>query len=191
MSGDDAGTPESEIDPSMTEAGDGAVPDHSGDGALTAEEVVGEEGFLSVEGLVSDLEKVTSERDAHLDQLLRLQAEFENYRKAVARREADAVDRANDKLILEILPVLDACDGAIANGNEDVLPLRTTILEALAKQGLERLEPAGDPFDPEQHDAVMHEDSSDVDVPTVADVLRVGYGWRGRVIRPVMVKTIG
>jgi molecular chaperone GrpE len=90
-----------------------------------------------------------------------------------------------------LLPILDAFDGAVANGNTDVMPLQTTVVDSLAKQGLERLEPSGEPFDPELHEAVMHEDSSEVEAPTVAEVLRVGYRWKGRLLRPVMVKTIG
>lgn len=149
------------------------------------------EAPISVEDLVADLERVSSERDDYLDALRRLQAEFENYRKAVAKREADARERANDKIITELLPVIDACDGAVANGASDVEPIRKAIVDNLARLGLERLEPAGQTFDPEQHEAVMHEDSSEVDTPTVAEVLRVGYGWNGRVVRPAMVKTIG
>ena len=146
---------------------------------------------ISVEGLVADLERVTTERDEYLDSLRRLQAEFENYRKAVSKREADARERANDKIVNELLPVLDACDGAVANGAADVEPIRKVIIETLTRQGLERLEPSGEAFDPEHHEAVMHEESPDVGVPTVAEVLRVGYGWNGRVLRPAMVKTIG
>lgn len=167
----------------------------SGDEASQAEpsmeEIVGEELTLSVEDLVADLEKVTAERDDYLDRLLRLQAEFENYRKAVVKREADAKERANDKIVGELLTVIDACDGAVANGSEDVIPVRNAIVETLAKQGLERLEPTDAPFDPEQHDAVMHEPADDVDGPVVAEVLRVGYGWNGRVIRPAMVRVKG
>lgn len=146
---------------------------------------------ISVEDLVLDLERVSAERDEYLDGLRRLQAEFENYRKAVAKREVDAKERANDKIVNELLPVLDACDGAVANGSADVEPIRNAIVENLSRQGLERLEPAGEAFDPALHEAVMHEASSDVEVPTVAEVLRVGYGWNGRVLRPAMVKTIG
>lgn len=146
---------------------------------------------ISVEDLVADLERVSNERDEYLDALRRLQAEFENYRKAVTKREADSRERANDKIVNELLPVIDACDGAVANGANDVEPIRKAIVDNLSRQGLERLEPAGQAFDPEQHEAVMHEDSSEVEVPTVAEVLRVGYGWKGRVLRPAMVKTIG
>ena len=146
---------------------------------------------IDVELLVADLERVSTERDDYLDRLRRLQAEFENYRKAVAKREADAKERANDHIVGELLPIIDACDGAVANGADDVVPVRASMLEGLGRLGLERVEPAGEPFDPEQHDAVMHEDVADVDVPTVAEVLRVGYRWNGRVLRPAMVKTVG
>ncbi len=146
---------------------------------------------ITVEDLVLDLERVSNERDEYLDSLRRLQAEFENYRKAVAKREADAIARANNGLVSEMLPVLDACDSAIANGAADVEPVRTSLIDALTKQGLERFDPDGEPFNPEQHEAVMHEDGEVEDGPVVAEVLRVGYGWKGNVVRPAMVRTKG
>lgn len=149
---------------------------------------------VTVEDLVLDLERVSQERDDYLDGLRRLQAEFENYRKAVAKREADAKARANDGLVGELLPVLDACDGAINNGADDVAPVRLALLDTLTKQGLERLDPAGAPFDPELHEAVIHEaadGSAEQSGPIVSEVLRVGYGWKGHVVRPAMVKVLG
>jgi len=178
--------------------GDGAgAPEGAAAGAdagvagAAADERAADAGPISVEDLVVDLERVSTERDEYLDSLRRLQAEFENYRKAVAKREADARERANDKIVNELLSVIDACDGAVANGASDVEPIRKAMVDNLSRQGLERLEPAGEPFDPEMHEAVMHEASSDVTVPTVAEVLRVGYSWNGRVLRPAMVKTVG
>jgi molecular chaperone GrpE len=148
---------------------------------------------LSVEDLVAGLEAVTVERDGYLDSLRRLQAEFENYRKAVAKREVETRERANEGLVREILPVLDACDGAVANGAVDVAPIHKALLDSLTKQGLERLEPADQPFDPDRDEAVMHEPAEDGDDqgPVVAEVLRAGYGWKGRIVRPVMVKVRG
>lgn len=145
----------------------------------------------TVEVIVSDLERVTQERDDYLDGLLRLQAEFENYKKAVAKRESDARSRANDSLVSELLPVLDACAMAMANGSEDVARVQSALVDALTRQGLEVLDPAGATFDPEQHEAVMHEDGDGADGLVVAEVLRTGYGWKGHVIRPAMVKTRG
>lgn len=146
---------------------------------------------ISVEDLVADLERVSTERDHYLDTSRRIQAEFENYKKQVAKRESEARERANDSLVGELLPVLDAFDGALANGADDVAPMRTTILDALGKQGLERIEPVDDQFDPSLHEAVMHEDGDVADGPVVAEVMRAGYVWKGRVLRPAMVKTRG
>ncbi|MEL6985928.1 MAG: nucleotide exchange factor GrpE, partial [Actinomycetota bacterium] len=146
---------------------------------------------ISVEDLVADLERVSVERDQYLDASRRLQAEFENYKKQVAKRESEARERANDSLIGELLPVLDAFDGALANGAEDVAPMRGSFLDALTKQGLERIDPADGAFDPNLHEAVMHEPGDEADGPVVAEVMRAGYVWKGRVLRPAMVKTRG
>jgi molecular chaperone GrpE len=146
---------------------------------------------LSVEDLVADLERVAAERDDYLDALRRVQAEFENYRKVIARREIEWRERANETLVAEMLPVLDACDGAIAHGSDDVAPIRTALLDTLGKLGLDRMEPLGEPFDPERHEAVLHEPAEDVAGPRVVEVLRVGYGWRGRTVRPAMVRVRG
>lgn len=157
----------------------------------TGAEGAGPDSPPTVEDLLGDLEAVTAERDTYLDNLRRLQAEFENYRKAVAKREVDARERANEHLVGELLPVLDACDGAVTNGAADVAPVRSALLDSLAKQGLERIDEAGAPFDPEQHEAVMHEPADDGGGPVVAQLLRVGYRWKGRVIRPAMVQVKG
>ncbi len=147
---------------------------------------------VSVEGLVSDLERVTAERDQYLETSRRIQAEFENYRKQVTKRETEARERANEGLVGEMLPVLDAFDGALSSGVEDVAPMRTTLLEALAKQGLERIDPVEAPFDPNLHEAVMHEEGDgDEAGPVVAEVMRAGYSWKGRVVRPAMVRVRG
>ena len=147
---------------------------------------------LSVETLVEDLERVTAERDQYLETSRRIQAEFENYRKQVTKRESEARQRANEGLIGEMLPVLDAFDGAVSSGVEDVVPMRTTLLDALAKQGLERIDPDESPFDPNLHEAVMHEEGAGgEDGPVVAEVMRAGYAWKGRVVRPAMVRVRG
>lgn len=166
------------------EMSDEPAPDAPGDG-----------GPLTVEDLVESLEQVAVERDGYLDALRRLQAEFENYRKAVAKRESEAKERANEGLVSALLPVLDACDSAVANGATDVALVQNALVDLLAKQGLSRLVPDGEGFDPEQHEAVMHEPADEGnDEPTgpvVSQVLRVGYQWKGRTIRAAMVKVKG
>jgi molecular chaperone GrpE len=146
---------------------------------------------VSVEELVATLESVSSERDQYLDSLRRVQAEFENYKKAIAKRTADERERANDRIVGDLLPVLDACEGAVKSGNDDVAPVHKQLTAALERHGLERSDPADAPFDPELHEAVMHEPSDEVDEPTIAEVLRTGYLWKGRVLRPAMVRVKG
>jgi molecular chaperone GrpE len=178
--------------PGVAEAYASAGGDPGDPPAPTAgDDAGGPNGTISVEDLVADLERVSAERDQYLDTSRRIQAEFENYKKQVAKREAEARERANDSLVGELLPVLDAFDGALASGAEDVAPMRTTILDALAKQGLERIDPDEGTFDPNLHEAVMHEDDAETDGPVVAQVMRAGYVWKGRVLRPAMVKTRG
>jgi len=147
--------------------------------------------LISAEDLVQDLERVTVERDQYLDTSRRLQAEFENYRKAVAKRETDARERANESLIAELLPVLDACDGALATGATDVEPVRTSLVDTLTKQGLTRIDDVEAPFDPERHEAVIHDPDGEGEGPVVAEVMRAGYLWKGRVVRPAMVRVRG
>jgi molecular chaperone GrpE len=131
-----------------------------------------------------------AERDQYLDSLRRLQADFENYKKRVAKQQAETYERANEGLVVKLLPVLDTADLAEAHGAADVGPLRAGLLEVLGKAGLERIAPDGGPFDPNLHDAVAHE-PGDGGEQEVAEVLRAGYRWNGRVLRPAMVKVRG
>jgi molecular chaperone GrpE len=142
---------------------------------------------ISVEDLIEQLEQVTSERDGHFDARARLQAEFDNYRKRVIAQQNEQAERAAEGLVTKLLPVLDACDAALAHGAEAVGPIAQQLTAVLEREGLTRLAPTGQPFDPEFHEAVMHE-AGDGSEPTVAEVLRTGYLWKNRVIRAAMVK---
>jgi molecular chaperone GrpE len=147
---------------------------------------------LTVEGLVDDLERTSRERDGYLDAWRRTQADFENYKKRVTKQQADAAERAAESLVDKVLPVLDACDGAVRHGEDAVTPIYASLLGVLEKEGLERIDPGGDLFDPNRHEAVMHEPADDDSHETVvADVMRPGYAWKGRLLRPAMVKVKG
>jgi molecular chaperone GrpE len=163
------------------------------DGAAPADPAPAAEGEpASVEELIDALEATTAERDEYLDLARRTQAEFENYRKRVANQAADDLARATGGLVEQLLPVLDACDGAITHGSTEVEPIFAALLQSLEKQGLVRIDPLGEAFDPNQHEAVMHEPAADGDDGiVVSDVMRPGYGWKGLVIRPAMVKVRG
>lgn len=138
-----------------------------------------------------DLARLARERDDYLDALRRVQAEFENYRKRVLRQQTEHLERAAEGLVEKLLPVLDTFDLALAHdeGFEQVL---AALMAALEKEGLERIQPDDEPFDPNEHDAVAHEaDDDHADEPAVAEVLRPGYRWKGRVLRPAMVRVKG
>jgi molecular chaperone GrpE len=134
-----------------------------------------------------DLELLLSERAQYLDAYRRAQADFENYRKQAQRRQDEAVVRALGGFVERLLPVLDSCDAALAHGASEVEPVLTALYSALSKEGLERVDPKGARFDPTEAEAVVHEPGEGGE-HVVAEVLRPGYRWRGKVLRPAMVK---
>ncbi|MDG1265263.1 MAG: nucleotide exchange factor GrpE [Ilumatobacter sp.] len=135
-----------------------------------------------------DVTALLDERDQFKTMAQRVQADFDNFRKqSSVRAQADA-DRATGLLAEALLPVLDAAEAAFLRHPEEVGPLLNQMLVELKKQGLETLDLDHQPFDPEVAEAVAHEPSDGGD-PVVAEVLRSGYRWKGRTLRPAMVKT--
>jgi molecular chaperone GrpE len=149
---------------------------------------------IVIDGAGGELERLTAERDEYLAHLQRTQAEFDNYRKRMLRDQTAHLERATANLIEQLLPVLDSFELALGSGGTDVERLRKGVelvygelLGVLEKAGLERIEAHGKPFNPEEHEAVMHVESEDGE-PGVRDVVRTGYRLKGRVLRPAMVK---
>jgi molecular chaperone GrpE len=107
------------------------------------------------------------------------------------KQQTDHLERAATALVDKLLPVLDTADLALAHGGgEDVKQVTGALTSVLEREGLERIDPVGDPFDPTLHDAVAHEPSDDSQ-QEVVEVMRAGYRWKGRVLRPAMVKVRG
>ncbi|SHE48903.1 molecular chaperone GrpE [Ferrithrix thermotolerans DSM 19514] len=165
---------------------------------------VGEEPFSSSteasadEALDIDIEfeLLKKERDEFLEALQRLKADFDNFKKRVDKQRIDTVERANEDLIKKLLPALDTLELARSHVREGdvespsyVEQVGTALMEILAKEGLEQISPLGSKFDPSEAEAVAHEEGEGDQL--VTEVLRVGYRWRGRVIRPAMVKVSG
>jgi molecular chaperone GrpE len=148
---------------------------------------------VSIESVISDLEAMVAERDQFLDAYRRAQADFENYRKQARKREEQGIDQAVTRLVTQVLPVLDAGDAARSHGGKEATAaeqIAGLLYDTLAKEGLEAIEAEpGTLFDPNLHDAVAHE-PGDSD-PVIVDVLRAGYLWKNRVIRPSMVRVKG
>lgn len=147
---------------------------------------------LTVEGLVVALEAVTEERDQHLDHLQRVSAEFANFRKQTGKRNAELAAQAGARLAEALLPVLDACDAAAQQGVEGVAQISGQLMGVLERQGLEVIAEEAEGFDPNRHEAAISEPGDDSQTePIVAEILRTGYAWNGRVLRAAMVKVKG
>lgn len=133
------------------------------------------------------------EKAKYLALAQRTQADFENYRKRMARENAAAVDRGVGKLAKELLPALDHLDHALkaAEGHEDVIKgfalVRDEIVKALGRVGIQPFEPKGEMFDPNEHEAMVQQPSEDAESGTVIEVYQQGYRINGAVLRPARV----
>jgi molecular chaperone GrpE len=138
--------------------------------------------------LLDDFNKLAAERDDYLDQLRRTRADFDNYRKRMVRQQQEQRERAAESLVEKLLPVLDTFEAAVSHG-QGFEQVQASLLSLLEREGLQRIDPVGKPFDPSEADAVAHEEGDGGQV--VAEVLRPGYRWKGRVVRPAMVRVRG
>ena len=141
-----------------------------------------------------DVAKIARERDDYLDALKRLQADFENYKKRIIKQQTEHLERAAETLVEKLLPVLDTFDLAIAHGGEGLDQVQGQLMAALEKEGLERIDPLGKPFDPNESDAVAHEEGDGDGAgggQIVSEVMRTGYRFKGKLLRPAMVKVKG
>ena len=150
---------------------------------------------VQVVDLVAEAQR---ERDEYLDHLRRERAEFENFRKRATKERMDALDRGAEQVLANLLHVLDTFGFALAaaqdRGPEDNLAkgvemVYAELVDVLHKAGLEEVEGVGSHFDPTHHEAMMQvEAESPLDEATVVEVLRPGYRFKGRVLRPASVK---
>ena len=141
----------------------------------------------------AELEQATRERDEYLDALQRLKAEFDNYRKRVARDQHELAARAHERLVRELVPVLDDLERALeaataheeAQLEEGVRLVHRALADALTKEGLAEIETDGK-FDPHTQEALLSQ-PSDEEEGAVIEVLQKGYKLGDRVLRPARV----
>ena len=142
---------------------------------------------------IDELAEVTRQRDQYLDALQRLKAEFDNFRKRMARDQGDLVARASERLVKQLLPVLDDLERALdaaathseAELEDGVRLVHRALADALAKEGLVEVETDG-AFDPHTQEALLTQ-PSEADEGTVIQVLQKGYRLGDRVLRPARV----
>ena len=152
-----------------------------------------EESKQQIEELEERLAKAEQERDEYLADLQRVAADFENYRKRVARDQENLVARAHERLVKELLPVLDDLERALeaaaeheeAKLEDGVRLVHRELEEALAREGLVEIETNGK-FDPHKHEALLTQ-PSDEDEGAIIEVLQKGYRLGDRVLRPARV----
>ena len=153
-----------------------------------------EEGQEVEESLEDRLQALEAERDEYLNDLQRVAAEFENYRKRAAREQADFATRATERLVQELLPVLDDLERALeaaaaheeAKLEEGVQLVQRALAAALKREGLVEIAADG-PFDPHVHEALLSRLVEDAEPGTVLAVLQKGYRLGDRVLRPARV----
>jgi molecular chaperone GrpE len=168
-----------------------------------AGEPSGEEDPANEERILEEKEQVESEdplaraqreRDEYLDLARRTQADFENYRKRAAREAAAAGERAKSGLVRELLPIVDNLERALksaADGEqhlaEGVRLVHSELIAVLERNGVEQFDPAGERFDPAEHEALSMRDENGAESGVVLDVVEKGYRANGSILRPARV----
>jgi len=147
---------------------------------------------------IAELQAQAGKAREHWEQLLRTTADFDNYKKRAAREKQDAVKFASESLLQKLIPVLDNFDMAMAAATSapgaaaqslqtGVNMIFSQLRNALAEAGLEEIDAANKPFDPNFHEAVSQQETSDVPEGHVLQQLRKGYKLRERLLRPATV----
>jgi molecular chaperone GrpE len=148
----------------------------------------------AVEVLIDELTDARTAAESHLDDLKRVAADFENYRKRANREREEMVTRASERLVIDLLPVVDSLEAALAAETDGatqerlLIGVRNThqqLMGILMAHGLEAITAHGRPFDPHLHDAVSGGGDGHL---VVIDEIRRGYSLNGRVIRPALVR---
>ena len=146
--------------------------------------------------LTSDLQKLKAEKEELLQTMIRRQADFENFRKRTERDRQEEGRRGVERLILDLIPVLDAFDRAL-QAHEDpayeeyrkgITLIRKQLWDSIAKHGVQRIEAAGKIFDPHQHQAIERLESEEYPDGFIVAVFQDGYTFHGRVLRPAIVR---
>lgn len=150
-----------------------------------------------IEALKGQVEKLTGDLQEKKDRLLRLQADFDNFRRRSAKEREEISAVVTQNFCKDMLPLLDNFERAMAAETKDVEAFQkgvemifTQFQEVLKKNGLEQIEAVGQKFDPNFHQAVMRVEDPEKEDDTVAQELQKGYMVKGRVIRPSMVQVV-
>jgi molecular chaperone GrpE len=146
--------------------------------------------------LAEEIQKLRAEKEDLLQTLVRRQADFENFRKRTERDRSEEGRRGVERLILDLIPVLDGFDRAL-HAHEDpayeeyrkgITLIRKQLWDALVRHGVQRVDAADKMFDPHVHQAIERVESRDFPDGLIVDVFQDGYTFHGRVLRPAIVR---
>lgn len=175
-----------------------ASPEVGPDAAPTGPPELGEQEPETLEVDVVALTEKAEKADEYLDLAQRTRAEFENYRKRAVREAAAAQERGAAKLALELLPAIDNLDRALehaSNGDASFVSgikhVRSDVLAALKRSGIEPFSPDGEAFDPQMHEAIAQRPFEGADPGTVVEVYQRGYRLGESILRPARVVVAG
>ncbi|HMM05385.1 MAG TPA: nucleotide exchange factor GrpE [Clostridiales bacterium] len=145
------------------------------------------------ESLKTELEALTAARAEEADQLLRLTAEFDNFRRRTLKEKDDLRLTANADLLSALLPVLDNFDRALLHAEnspilEGIQMVQKQLIDILNSNGLIKVGNIGEAFDPKIHDAIMQEEKEGAACGTILEVLQPGYCFHDKLLRAAMVK---
>jgi molecular chaperone GrpE len=155
------------------------------------------EARVEEDAIASELARARAEAESYLDDLRRLQADFDNYRKRTLREQTARTASASQAPVARLLPVLDNFELAVSAAEQSrdfdrmlkgVEMVLGALREVLEGEGLVKIEAEGKPFDPERHEAVIAVEQEDTEPGTIVDIVRAGYELGGKVLRPAMVK---
>lgn len=185
---------------------EGKEPSEAAEDAKEAAEEpsIASDQTIEIESLRSEIEKKSQQAKENYDKYVRLYAEFENYKKRMVKDHADFLKSANERLIKDILPVIDNLERAVEHAKEpsegskgELQDIKGLIagIELTVKQfkdilgslGVEEVKSVGEPFDPTRHEAVSHVETDKYDNNIIINEFQKGYLLNNRILRPAMV----
>jgi len=193
----DEATEDEDHDQAVTDRADEAAEDEAAGAEAEPADTATAADAGAASAVAADLNAARAEAESHLDDLRRLQADFDNYRKRTLREQTARAASASQALVAKLLPVLDNFELAVSAAEQSrdfdrmlkgVEMVFGELREVLQGEGLVKIEAEGKPFDPERHEAVVAVEQEDTEPGTVVDIVRAGYELRGKVLRPAMVK---
>jgi molecular chaperone GrpE len=161
------------------------------DDAAAADPRTGDDSAVAAE-----VQKLKAEKEDLMQTMMRRQADFENFKKRTERERSEEAKRGVERLVLDLIPVIDAFDRALQAHDDPryeeyrkgITLIRKQLWDSIAKHGVLPIEAAGKIFDPHHHQAIERVESEDQPDGTIVAVFQDGYMFNGRVLRPAIVR---